>query len=79
MPAIRGIPGPYRFFFYSFDCTEPRHIHVRRERMVCKFWLDGVQQADNDGFTAFELNRIRNIIRANLYRFMEAWDEHCPD
>jgi len=39
MPTIRGIPGPYRFFFYSFDCNEPQHVHVRRERMLCKFWL----------------------------------------
>ncbi len=37
VPTVHGIPGPYRFFFYSFDCYEPRHVHVRRERMVCKF------------------------------------------
>jgi hypothetical protein len=33
MPTIKNIPGPYRFFFYSFDCNEPEHIHVQRERM----------------------------------------------
>jgi len=39
MPTIKGIPGPYRFFFYSFDCNEPMHVHVHveRERMSCKF------------------------------------------
>src|SRR5712691_7927929 len=40
MPSVKGIAGPYRFYFYSFDCNEPKHVHVRRERMVCKFWLD---------------------------------------
>ncbi|MDB9420395.1 DUF4160 domain-containing protein [Microcystis aeruginosa CS-563/04] len=23
--------GPYRFYFYSYDCHEPRHIHADRE------------------------------------------------
>lgn len=31
MPTIKGIPGPHRFFFYSFDCNEPPHVHIRRE------------------------------------------------
>ena len=39
MPSIRGIPGPYRFFFYSFDCAEPMHVHVERDEATCKFWL----------------------------------------
>jgi len=33
---VKGIPGPYRFFFYSFDCNEPEHVHVRQENKVCK-------------------------------------------
>jgi hypothetical protein len=31
MPSIKNIPGPYRFFFYSFDCNEPKHVHAQRE------------------------------------------------
>jgi hypothetical protein len=50
MPTVRGISGPYRFFFYSFDCAEPKHIHVRREGMLCKFWLEPVALSFNDGF-----------------------------
>jgi hypothetical protein len=34
------IPGPYRFFFYSFDRNERDHIHVQREDCVCKYWAD---------------------------------------
>jgi hypothetical protein len=37
MPRIRGIPGPYRVFFTSFDCNEPPHVHVEREDKTCKF------------------------------------------
>ena len=51
MPTVKGIPGPYRLFFYSFDCDEPRHVHVRRERMVCKFWLEPIVLSFNEGFS----------------------------
>lgn len=79
MPTVRGIPGAYRFFFYSFDCNEPKHIHVRRERKMCRFWLEPVILSNNDGFSATELNRIRTIILKHLERILEAWDEHCGE
>ncbi len=77
MPTVRGIPGPYRVFFYSFDCNEPEHVHVQRERRVAKFWLDPVALANNHGFSAQELNRIRRLILANLVKISEEWHEHC--
>ncbi len=79
MPRVPGIPGPYRFFFYSFDCNEPKHVHVRRERNVCKFWLEPVALANNNGFSAQELSRIRRHVIANLQRILETWDEHCGE
>jgi len=77
MPTVQDIPGPYRFYFYSFDCNEPPHVHVRRERMTCKFWLDPIELANNHGFTARELNQIRAIIQVELSTIQEAWSEHC--
>ncbi len=77
MPTIKGIPGPHRFFFYSFDCNEPPHVHIRRENMVCKFWIEPVALAQNHGFSAQELNQIRATIQTNLGRIQEAWHEHC--
>ena len=59
MPTVPDIPGPYRLFFYSFDCHEPPHVHMRRERMVCKFWLTPVALSVNHDFSPRELNRIR--------------------
>ena len=79
MPTVPGIPGPYRFFFYSFDCNEPKHIHVRRERQVCKYWIEPVALSSNNGFSAKELNQIRTIIRDNLEHMLETWDEHCGE
>lgn len=77
MPTIRHIPGPYRFFFYSFDCNEPVHVHVRREKKTCKFWLDPIDLAANHGFGAKELNTIRRVIEAYQGIMIEAWHEHC--
>ncbi len=77
MPTVKGISGPYRFFFYSFDCNEPKHVHVQRERFVCKFWLEPVTLSHNYGFSARELNVIQSRIREHLARISEAWDEHC--
>ena len=70
-------PGPYRFSFYSFDCNEAQHIHTRRERMTRKFWLEPIELAINQGFSARELNQIRAIIQEELNRIKEAWSEHC--
>ncbi len=78
MPTVSDIPGPYRLFFYSFDCQEPPHVHVRRERMVCKFWLvPAVALSTNHGFSPRELNRVRAMNPENLERILEAWHEHC--
>ena len=52
MPRIAGISGPYWFFFYSFDCSEPIHVHVRRERNEAKFWVEPVALAWNRGFSS---------------------------
>jgi hypothetical protein len=79
MPTIKGIPGPYRFFFYSFDCNEPVHVHVRRDRDTCKFWLDPLALAANGGFPPSELNRLRRIILEHRVRIEEAWREHCGE
>lgn len=77
VPTIKRIPGAYRFFFYSFDCNEPKHVHVQREDMVCKFWLQPVALCRNHGFSPKELNVIRQAVQTNLTIIMEEWDEHC--
>ncbi|MDA0739261.1 MAG: DUF4160 domain-containing protein [Nitrospirae bacterium] len=77
MPTVRDIEGPYRVFFYSFDCNEPKHVHVQRERKICKFWLNPLTLAGNDGFRPRELNQIRQLIHQHLGKIVEAWEEHC--
>lgn len=77
MPTVKNIPGQYRFYFYSFDCNEPEHVHVQREKMICKFWLSPVVLNKNYGFSPKELNLIRKIVYNNRNNLLEAWYEHC--
>jgi hypothetical protein len=77
MPRVKGIPGPYRFFFTSFDCNEPPHVHAEREDKTCKFWLEPVVLATNHGFGARELRVIRQRILMHRTAILEAWYEHC--
>lgn len=77
MPRIKKIPGPYRFFFMSFDCNEPPHVHVEQEDATCKFWLEPIAPARSNGFSARELGMIRRTIATHHAAIMEAWHEHC--
>lgn len=77
MPTIRGISGPYRVFFFSFDCNEPRHVHVQRERKLCKYWMEPVVLASNHGFSPAELNAVRRMLKDQHTQILEAWYEHC--
>jgi Domain of unknown function (DUF4160) len=70
--------GPYRFYFYSYDCREPRHMHVDRESRSTKFWLDpDVTLATNHGFSRRELRDIERIMRAHLETLRHEWDAFC--
>ena len=76
MPTVL-IDGPYRFYFWSYDCAEPRHIHVQRDNRQAKFWFDPVLLEESYGFRGKELREIERVIVANIVLLREAWDEHC--
>jgi hypothetical protein len=75
MPTVMMI-GPYRFFFYSNEGSEPAHIHVRRDRALAKFWLEPVALSKSKHFSAHELNAILQHIEDNADRMLEAWNDH---
>jgi hypothetical protein len=77
LPRIKGIPGPYRLFFTSFDCNEPPRVHIERETSTAKFWLEPIGLARSHGFSARELHGIRRLVVANRRMILEAWHEHC--
>lgn len=71
--------GPYRLFFFSNEGTEPPHVHVQREQMLAKFWLNPVGLARSTGFSPRELRRIQSLVVENAAALQEAWDEHFAD
>ena len=77
MPTVKHIPGPYRLFFYSFDCAEPAHVHVQQENMVCKFWIEPLMLSYNHGFSSLQLRRIRKTVETYKKSIIEAWYENC--
>ena len=72
--------GPYRFYLYSYDCGELRHMHVDRENMSVKFWLDpDVFLDENHGYNRQELRNIERITRNHLETLRNEWDAFCLD
>lgn len=65
----------YRFFFVSVDRGERPHVHVRREEMVAKFWLEPVFLERAGGFSRVELNAIARLIQARRDRLLRSWYE----
>jgi uncharacterized protein DUF4160 len=66
--------GPYRFYFYSHEPNEPPHVHVDRDKLSAKFWLNPVSLARNLGFNARELRQIERVIGKHRTEFLEAWN-----
>ncbi len=70
--------GPYRIYIYSYDCQELRHVHVDRENMSAKFWLDPmIMMAFNRGFSRAELRRIERLLQEHDTLLRERWNEFC--
>lgn len=75
MPTVLRI-GPYRFYFYSHEPNEPRHVHVDRDSSTAKFWLKPVSLASNIGFSAKELRNLQAVVKEKQEILSEAWDGH---
>ena len=78
MPAILRI-GAYRFYFYSHEPNEPPHIHIDRDNLTAKFWLQPVSLAQNIGFPAKELRKLQSMTIKNQTQLLEAWYEYFGD
>ncbi len=78
MPTVL-IVGPYRFFFVSLDSGEPPHVHIQREKMVAKFWLDPIALQQAGGFKPHELNDLFKLAQEHREFLLERWHEHFGD
>lgn len=65
--------GPYRFYWFSNESGEPAHIHVDRDNLSAKFWLQPLRLARNFGYPAHELRRIHTIVESRHKQLLEVW------
>ena len=72
MPTVLRI-GSYRFYFYSHEPNEPPHIHVDRDNLSAKFWLEPIALAKNIGFRAKELRKLESLVNEHQIKFLESW------
>jgi hypothetical protein len=75
MPTVLQ-DGPYSFVFFSSDQGEPRHIHIKRDRRIAKFWLNPISLAKNRGFKQHEINEMARLVAEHQERLVEAWHDH---
>lgn len=74
MPTVMRIGG-FRFFFYSNENKEPKHIHIRSGDAEAKFWLDDVGLVWNHGFNERQVRQIEEYINENLLALKDSWIE----
>ena len=74
MPTVLR-SGPYRFFFFSGDRTEPPHVHVERDEYEAKFWLDPVRLDRSHGFAPREIGRLEALVTEKRQEILDGWNE----
>ena len=60
MPTVLR-SGPYRFYFFSHEPNEPPHIHIDREDLSAKFWLDPSNWSAILGFAPMNFARYNQL------------------
>lgn len=64
MPTVLRYEA-YRIYFYSHEPNEPPHVHIDRDNLSAKFWLNPVSLTRNHGFNARELRQLDKIVQEN--------------
>ena len=78
MPTALGV-GPYRFFCYAGDRTEPAPVHVERDANRTKVWLNPVRLQESGGFPRGELARIVMMVQEHEADLQRSWDDYFAD
>ena len=76
MPRVKIPNIPWRIGFYSFDLKERRHVHVVRERLECKVWIEnGIEVAWNRGFPESEVHDILRTVQTHLDLINQTYEQ----
>lgn len=71
MPTVLRT-GPYRFYFCRHVPNEPPHVHVDRDDLSAKIWLEPVGLARNLGFNSRKLRRLQSLVIEHQTELLEA-------
>ncbi len=71
MPDILRVRG-FRFFFFSREGQEPRHVHVEQAARYAKFGLEPIELVQSRGFRGSELREIHSLIADHRAKFIIA-------
>ena len=58
--------------FCKHDLPERPHVHVERDEMTAKFWLEPIRLARSLGFAPHELNRLESLVTERRDQLLEA-------
>ena len=75
MPTVLRA-GPYRFFFYAGDRSEPAHVHVERDDCIAKFWLEPVRLQNAGGFNRGEIHQVLKRVESHKDELLRSWNEY---
>lgn len=71
--------GPFKADFYSIDCTEPPHVHVRSGDGVGKIWLIPVHTAWGRWSKKSAGRAAERFVRAHAVELLKQWERHCGE
>jgi hypothetical protein len=74
MPTLLIWHG-YKFRSYALDRDEPPHVHVVKDGMSLKVWLESVVVARNIGYNNREVERLMAVIVEHREEWTEAWND----
>lgn len=71
--------GLFKADFYSIDCTEKPHVHVRRADGVAKIWLIPVRTAWARWDKKSTARAAERFVLSNRVELLRQWERHCGE
>lgn len=77
MPRILEVDG-FIFYFFSADCAERIHVHIKKDSSYGKIWLKPeIEVFYLKGFKVREQRKVINLVQENYTLLLETWDAYC--
>jgi hypothetical protein len=75
MPTVLRI-GAFRFHFYSDEYLESPHIHIATPDGECKFWLEPIRLARNNGVPPVTIRHLERLVYEHQVFLKEQFNEY---